>query len=194
MSSALRFFLAMCAVGVAGTAVYVAHDQALGRFVFLVALAGLLLGMFVARGGRREAGEAPRRFVPTYDLSPRAASGHGAAGPVLEATMNAMREGVIVVDSSLRVVSLNRASAHLFGGKEGAAVGRPLSMMTRDPAIHAAYRAALEVGEFKTVKVELSGVGRRVVELHVAPLTLDEEQDSRGAIGVFLDLTELERL
>ncbi|HEV2861265.1 MAG TPA: ATP-binding protein [Pyrinomonadaceae bacterium] len=194
MSFALRFFLAMCAVGVAGTAVFIAHDQTVGRFVFLVAVAGLLLGVFVARGGRREGGEATRRFVPTYDLSPRAANGQGAAGPVLEATMNAMREGVLVVDGSLRVVSLNRASAHLFGGKEGAAAGRPLSMLTRDPVIHAAYRSALEAGEFKNVKVELSGGERRVLDLHVAPLTLDEGQDSRGAIGVFLDLTELDRL
>ena len=192
MSATLKFFLAMCGVAVAGVAVYVAHSPELGRVVFLVALAGLLAGMFVARGA--DAGEAPTPFLPSYEFSSRAA---GVAVPpriLLDATMKAMREGVLVVDGSLRVLSANRAAAALFGGPGVEIVGQPLSVLTRQPRIHTAFRAALEAGEYRTVKVELSGRERRVLEMRVAPLTLDEGQDTRGALCVLFDLTELERL
>jgi two-component system phosphate regulon sensor histidine kinase PhoR len=192
MSATLKFFLAMCGVAVAGVAVYVAYGPDLGRFVFLVALAGLLAGMFVARGAG--AGAPPTPFLPTYEFSLRADGDPIPPHTLLDATLKTMREGVLVVDGSLRVLSANSAAAALLGGLGVEVVGQPLSVLTRQPAIHAAFRSAAEAGEYRTVKVEMSGRERRVLELRVAPLTLYEEKDSQGALGLFFDLTELERL
>ncbi|MCA1614330.1 MAG: cell wall metabolism sensor histidine kinase WalK, partial [Acidobacteria bacterium] len=118
------------------------------------------------------------------------------ADALLKATMNGMREGVLVLDESLRVVASNRAARVVFGDEMSARAGQPLSAVTRHPAIHAAYRAALEQNRDEEVKIELWGAERRFFELRVAPLRLDAAQQGagRGAIGVFFDITRLERL
>jgi two-component system phosphate regulon sensor histidine kinase PhoR len=131
---------------------------------------------------------------PSAILSQEAAKAAPPAGALLAATMNGMREGVLAVDGSLRVVTANDAARALFSPARGALPGQTLSILTRNPAIHAAYSAALERGEDNQVKVELVGAERRVLELRVAPLMLDESHQSRGAIGVFFDITQLERL
>ncbi|MCA1612973.1 MAG: PAS domain-containing protein [Acidobacteria bacterium] len=119
-----------------------------------------------------------------------------AADALLKATMDGMREGVLVVDQSLRVVTSNRAARAVFGGEADARAGRPLSALTRHPAIHAAYRAALEHDRDEQVRIELWGAERRSFDLRVAPLRLDGARQGagRGAIGVFFDITRLERL
>jgi two-component system phosphate regulon sensor histidine kinase PhoR len=98
------------------------------------------------------------------------------------------------VNESLRVVSANNAARSVFsrGGKTLA--GQPLSVLTRNPAINAAYRAGVERREDTQVKVERVGAQRRVLELRVAPLEGDETHGLCDAIGVFFDITELERL
>jgi two-component system phosphate regulon sensor histidine kinase PhoR len=119
------------------------------------------------------------------------ANGSADAGALLEATMNGMREGVLVVNESLRVVSVNKAARSLFVRGSEAFYGQPLSALTRDPSVNAAYRAAVERCEDTQVKVELLGADRRVLELSVSPLQVGDACD---AIGVFFDITELERL
>jgi two-component system phosphate regulon sensor histidine kinase PhoR len=167
-----------------------------GAAVCFAALAGLLLGRLSARGG-----QTPDTSLPSHQtLSPRAllaleaAKAAPPAGALLAATMNGMREGVLAVDGSLRIVTVNDAARVLFSRAHGALSGEPLSALTRNPAIHAAYSAALERGEDNQVKVELVGAERHVLELRVAPLMLDETHATRGAIGVFFDITQLERL
>jgi two-component system phosphate regulon sensor histidine kinase PhoR len=118
-------------------------------------------------------------------------NGSAPAGVLLEATMNGMREGVLVVNDSLRVLSANNAARSVFGRGREKLVGQSLSALTRNPSINAAYRAAVERGEDTQVRVELVGADRRVLELRVSPLQVGEARD---AIGVFFDITQLERL
>lgn len=161
-----------------------------GLLTLLVGVPTLLLGVLVARG------RGERRAVPHFDAPPvgtRQETGNGpaAAGALLEATMNGMRDGVLVVDEHLRIVSANKAARAVFvrGGEIEA--GQPLSALTRNPAVNAAFRAAVERRADTQVRVELSGADRRVLELRVTPL---EVEGACEAIGVFLDITELERL
>ena len=113
---------------------------------------------------------------------------------LLDATMNSMREGVLIVDSEMRVISSNSAARNIFAGVEGKLEERRLTELTRNPAIHDVFRAALEEGERAEVKVEMRRGDRRIFDLGVAPLRFAGAGRARGAIGVFFDITQLERL
>jgi two-component system phosphate regulon sensor histidine kinase PhoR len=117
------------------------------------------------------------------------------AEPLLRATMNGMREGVLVINQAMTVVAANRAAREIFGRVEGAVLEQKrLSELTRNSAIYAAFRAALERDERAEVKVEMRDADLRIFDLRVAPLRLHDRDDTRAAIGVFFDITQLERL
>jgi two-component system phosphate regulon sensor histidine kinase PhoR len=115
-------------------------------------------------------------------------------GALLDATMNGMREGVLIVDSEMRVISSNAAARAIFEQIEGRLEARRLSELTRNPLIYDTFRAALEEGKRVEVKVEMRRGNRRIFDLGVAPLRLEGASGMRGAIGVFFDITQLERL
>jgi two-component system phosphate regulon sensor histidine kinase PhoR len=104
-----------------------------------------------------------------------------------------MREGMLVVDEGMRVVASNRMALEIFSGVEGALETRRLSELTRNPSINNAFVAALSSNEQSETKVEMEGLGGPIFDLRVVPLRLDEE-NSRGAMGVFFNITRIERL
>ena len=175
-----------------------------------VAIAAAAIGAAAARlypstpRGRGEPNGADGFTLEDVEEEAPAASGAVMAGEVqaaalLKATMDSMREGVVVIDSAMRVVALNnpaRATFRLSG--PDALSPRRLSDLTRNPTIYSAFAAAVARGARAEVKVETDGGdGRRVYDLHVAPLRQREViygSDVRGAIGVFVDITRLERL
>jgi two-component system phosphate regulon sensor histidine kinase PhoR len=124
------------------------------------------------------------------------------AGELVETMMNSMREGMLVVDGDLRVAASNAAARDIFGFDGGGAAGargRPrLDELTRNPVVLSAYLDAIERGERVEVKVEMTGAERQVFDLRVAPLQrragAAQEGLARGAVGVFFDITRLERL
>jgi two-component system, OmpR family, phosphate regulon sensor histidine kinase PhoR len=135
----------------------------------------------------------------TPNVATAVAAGEVPAAALLEVTMDSMREAVVVIDSAMRVVALNHAARAAFrSGGEAALSPRRLSDLTRNPAIYSAFAAAVARGLRAAVKVETDGAGgRRAYDLHVAPLRQREAvygSDVRGAVGVFYDVTELERL
>lgn len=117
-----------------------------------------------------------------------------ALGKLFEATMGGMREGLLVVDSDLRVVASNPAAHRLFNLTSGKLDSRRLTELTRNPAIYSAFLDALKGEERSGVKVETHDPGRRVFDLRVVPLGASGKKNSAGAIGVFFDITQLERL
>lgn len=116
------------------------------------------------------------------------------AGALLEATMNGMREGMLVIDREMRIVASNPAARSLFGNVKTGLEHRRLSDLTRNPDIYAAFNAALNTNERAEVKVEMMGTDRQTFDLRVVPLHLGDEENTRGALGVFFDITRLERL
>jgi two-component system phosphate regulon sensor histidine kinase PhoR len=113
---------------------------------------------------------------------------------LFDATMNSMREGALIVDQEMCIIASNSAARDIFVRVEGKLESRRLSELTRNPSIHDAFRAALDEGERVEVKVEMQSGDRRIFDLRVAPLRLSSTARSRGAIGVFFDITQLERL
>lgn len=113
---------------------------------------------------------------------------------LFEATLGGMREGLLVVDSDLRVVASNPAAYRLFNLASGKLDSRRLTELTRNPAIYSAFLDALRGNERSGVKVETHDPGRRVFDLRVVPIGGAGKEIPAGAIGVFFDITQLERL
>jgi two-component system phosphate regulon sensor histidine kinase PhoR len=175
-----------------------------------VALAAALFGAALARFYPKEsdaelealhATDAAQGNAPgtTPNVAAAVAAGQVHATALLEVTMDSMREAVVIIDNAMRVVALNNSARAAFrqGGAD-ALSPRRLSDLTRNPAIYSAFAAAVARGERAEVKVEADGGGdRRVYDLHVAPIRQREVvygSDVRGAVGVFFDITRLERL
>ena len=116
------------------------------------------------------------------------------ASALLEATMHSMREGVLVVGPDTRVIALNDAARVLFTNINDKPEGKRLSELTRHPLVHNAFRATLENGAPTQVKVETMSSERRYFDLRVEPLPPSDKREGHGAIGVFFDITRLERL
>jgi two-component system phosphate regulon sensor histidine kinase PhoR len=133
-----------------------------------------------------------------------------ALGKLFEATMNGMREGLLVVDKDMKVVASNTAAHRLFNLSRGKLNAQRLTELTRNPAIYGAFLDALKGTERSGVKVETHGPDRLVFDLRTVPLSsgsprvskgpsgsvngLEETRSAEGALGVFIDITRLERL
>jgi two-component system, OmpR family, phosphate regulon sensor histidine kinase PhoR len=126
-------------------------------------------------------------------------SGIFALGKLFEATMSGMREGLLVVDKDMRVVASNAAAHSLFNLSRGKLESQRLTELTRNPAIYGAFLDALKGTERSGVKVETHGPERLVFDLRVVPLAASngkvaESAGAQGALGVFIDITRIERL
>src|ERR1051325_1506515 len=133
-----------------------------------------------------------------------------ARGKLFEATMNGMREGLLVVDGDMRVIAANTAAHRLFNLSRGKLESQRLTELTRNPAIYSAFLDGLRGMERSGVKVEIHGPERLVFDLRVVPLAagshnIDGDQGNRrmssssdqtaaGALGVFIDVTRTEHL
>lgn len=119
------------------------------------------------------------------------------ADELLEAMLHSMREGLVVVDADMRVLVSNRAAVEILGANGAATLNaRRLTDLTRNPAVLTAFSATLLRGERVAVKVETPEADKRAFDLRVAPFEPRAASAAkvRGAIGVFFDITRLERL
>jgi two-component system phosphate regulon sensor histidine kinase PhoR len=172
------------------------------------AVARLLAGGAAANASRRNnvASQENRTTAQATQSAKSAARATAEIVPareLVEAMMNSMREGMLVVDGDLRVAASNEAARGLFGFGESVAAAAAtqrqprLGELTRNPAVLSAYLAAVERGERVEVKVEMADAERSVFDLRVAPLPplgTGAQGAARGAVGVFFDITRLERL
>jgi two-component system phosphate regulon sensor histidine kinase PhoR len=117
-----------------------------------------------------------------------------ALGKLFEATTGGMREGLLVVDRDLRVVASNPAAHRLFNLSEKDPASQRLTELTRNRAIYGAFLDALKGKERSGVKVETHSPERRIFDLRVVPLGGADGKVTEGAIGIFFDVTRLERL
>src|SRR5215216_5545209 len=113
---------------------------------------------------------------------------------LLEATMGAMREGLLVVDKDMRVVASNPAAQKLFNPSIPALKSQRLTELTRNPAIYSAFLDGLKGIERSGVKVETHGPERQIFDLRVVPIGSANGHGAQGALGVFFDITRTERL
>jgi two-component system phosphate regulon sensor histidine kinase PhoR len=128
---------------------------------------------------------------------------------LLSAVLATMREGVVIVNSDMRIVVYNGAAARVVRLPESlgmAGVGFKideqarnkdsgsslpsyrLAEATRNPAVNEAFRRALSERAPVEARVEMADRTAHSYQLNVAPLGSDL------VVGVFFDITQLERL
>jgi two-component system phosphate regulon sensor histidine kinase PhoR len=158
----------------------------------LALLGGLALGFWLSRKRRVPADLFSREdFHDTLvDLETPQIF---ALGKLFEATLGGMREGLLVIDRDLRVVASNPSAYQLFLHSEGALQSQRLTQLTPNTAITGAFVEALQGEERSGVRIETHGPDRKIFDLRVVPLTA-ADKSVQGAIGVFFDITKLERL
>ena len=175
--------------------------RAVVAVVLLLAAAGWLIKAY---SNRTSTEQLPIADVREDRGDTEAPADTFALGKLFEATMNGMREGLLVVDKDMRVVASNNAAHRLFNLSRGKLEAQRLTELTRNPAIYSAFLDALKGTERSGVKVETHGPERLVFDLRVVPLTNSNGkraegsarggQGAQGALGVFIDVTRIERL
>ena len=156
--------------------------------IFALAIAGAII-FFRLR--RRETITTPQ----PQDLSQSPES--FAVSSLFEATTGSMREGLLVVDKDMRVVASNPAAHKLFNSSMSKLNSQRLTELTRNPAIYSAFLDGLKGVERSGVKVQTHGPERQVFDLRVVPIgqgNVNGPNNAAGALGVFFDITRLERL
>jgi two-component system phosphate regulon sensor histidine kinase PhoR len=190
----LKFALFLCSAVAAGFVAGSVWNLRMGLALFFAVLAGVCLASLFYGEKEKADVDLPDDSLRAIRRSGQVASSSSSqTNALLEAMMNGMREGILVVDEELRVVASNRMALEIFSNIEGALETRRLSELTRNPSINSAFIDALRRNEQSETKVEMEGPGGPIFDLRVVPLRLDEE-NSRGAMGVFFDITRLERL
>lgn len=110
---------------------------------------------------------------------------------ILQRLLEANRESVILVNHARRIVAANKAAEAALARQDMSIQGRRLSEVMRDLQLHEAFSRALDDKSSSDVKMDLIGTGRRSFDIHVSPLELD---GVTHAVGVFYDVTQVERL
>ena len=124
-------------------------------------------------------------------INKTAVGGNATAQNVLQAVLDTAREGVLIADSATRITAGNRAAVEAFAWQDGKLVGKRLSEIIRNPALHEAFQAAIAYGASRDIKIELTDRDKRIFDVHIAPLEID---GLPYATGVFYDVTQIERL
>ncbi len=184
-----RFLSRLFVAAFAALVVLIIYFSGFPHWFILSALA-LLLGLGFGLLLRRL--EPPPRELGPAESGTRYPADFSSA--LLDVAVNEMREGLLVIDAEMRVVFSNRAARNLFSHVEEAINLRRLTELTRNPAIYDAFLDAVRGTERAGVKVETYGQAKRVFDLRVVPLRAGSGRGVSGAVGVFFDVTRLERL
>jgi two-component system, OmpR family, phosphate regulon sensor histidine kinase PhoR len=124
--------------------------------------------------------------TPLYNTSDAA-----VARELLRGILDAGREAIVIVDSSLRISLCNQPASAAFTRAGRELSGRRLSETIRDISLHDAFSLAIQSNATTDLKIELSAPEKRVYDVHVAPVNLG---GAKNAIGIFYDVSQIERL
>ena len=165
--------------------------RAIAAFLVLLVVVLMVVKTFVSKNSQPNY----RALHATVEVAGDEAQESFALGKLFEATMSGMREGLLVVDRNMKVIASNAAAHRLFNATRKTLDAQRLTELTRNPAIYSAFLDALQGTEQSGVKVETHGPDRLVFDLRVVPLaTNGKSSTAQGALGVFIDVTRLERL
>ncbi len=104
-----------------------------------------------------------------------------------------MREGIILVEHDGLISASNEAASDFLGGKD--LESKELTSVIGNEAICEAFRSALENNERTETKVAIRiRNDNRVFDMRVTPLSFADKKGHASAIGIFYDITRLERL
>lgn len=107
-----------------------------------------------------------------------------------EAVLGSMIEGVLAVDRSERVITMNEAAARLLGADTREARGRTIQEVARIPELQRFLRRTATAGEPIEGEIALRHEGERHLQAHGAVL----RGSKGGVIGVLVVLNDVTRL
>jgi two-component system phosphate regulon sensor histidine kinase PhoR len=111
----------------------------------------------------------------------------------LETVLASMLEGVIAVDSEERIVSINRIAAQLFENDPENCRDRSIQEVIRSPSLQQFIQRALSNPGPAEEDITVFQNEERVIDVKSSPL-LDANQQQKGALVVFNDVTQMRRL
>jgi two-component system phosphate regulon sensor histidine kinase PhoR len=107
-----------------------------------------------------------------------------------EAILSSMLEGVLAVDSNLRITFANASFARAVGASIPVSARMPVVELVRAPELREVLMRVLTAGESVKRRMQLPAA-ERVFEVQATPLT---SGTARGALAILHDVTDLERL
>lgn len=128
-------------------------------------------------------------------MLPPAASKDAATSSrlLLNEMISSMREAIILVEHDGVISAANEAANSFLGGQS---LGfQQLAAVIDDDVIRDAFHRALEQNERTETQVEIRvRADNRVYDMRVTPLSLADKKGHKSAIGIFYDITRVERL
>ncbi len=110
-----------------------------------------------------------------------------------DAILSSMVEGVLAVDSELRVTFCNESFARLVDAPRPVPEGMRLMDLIRDPGVTGILTRVLRTGESAKERLQLPAVEGRWFEVQAAQLATPTPR-APGAIAILHDISDLERL
>jgi two-component system phosphate regulon sensor histidine kinase PhoR len=112
----------------------------------------------------------------------------------LEAILNGMTEGVMVLDSKGKIQAINHALAVIVPDPAASIGRRPLEVIRSPELQHASDRVLADEDEceHQPCNLQITTEGERVFDVSI--VRFRDQQGGRGAIVVFHDISELKRL
>ncbi len=167
-------------------------------------LSGRVRRLKTLAGGLLEVGERPAEFERGDDLGALEHSLSAVANQFRtqvenlrleaarrEAILAGMAEGVLAVDTDLRVIFCNQTLLRAIGFRQGQFEGLTLLELVREPSLISLVRSVVATGERATLRFKFSADTPRTFEVQATPFAMTA---GRGAISIFHDITDLERL
>lgn len=111
----------------------------------------------------------------------------------LETVLSSMEEGIIAVDQSEHILSLNQAAANMFQLKSKNVQGRMIQEIIRHPELERFISNALHSKESITTDLILYHNDEKVLNAHTTPLKGASEENI-GILVVLNDVTQLRKL
>ena len=108
----------------------------------------------------------------------------------LEAIVTGLRDGVLVIDPDMSIISINQPACLMLGTSQKAALGRPLVEIARDFDVVRVTRETVERGVEQSTPIDYRRAGKQF-NLRVLPI---EQGGRRLAILVVQDITDLRQL
>jgi two-component system phosphate regulon sensor histidine kinase PhoR len=108
-----------------------------------------------------------------------------------ESILASMVEGVVAVDLRLKITFCNDSFHRMVGASDSIPEGQPLLEVLRDPELLSMFTRVLESHQPMKQRVRLAGAEGRSYEVQVTALAGTVRG---GAIAIFYDITDLERL
>lgn len=113
----------------------------------------------------------------------------------LEALISSMNEAIIAVDQDQKILFFNTKAILFFDEQRKIKKEKfLLSEVIRNPEVIRCYRKCLEKGKVIKKKLKIDTGSRLSLDYEVTVAPLKDDQEVRGAVGLFYDITNVKKI